>query len=215
MKTTTLLQLALALALIVPAVGEARLYRWTDSEGNVHYGDRVPPEHVPQGRAVINNRGSTIERIQRAKTPEELEAERAQREAEEAEERAATAAAARRAEHDRMLLLTYTSVAQIERARDERLRGLQARLRVTEARRESLQSELESARRQAANRERSGRQPGDSHKRIEELTRLLHQVESAIATHEEDINALTRSYEADIDRFKTLELQMQRANEAI
>ena len=58
-----------------------RTFRWVDSEGQVHYGNRVPPEYAKAERRVINEQGRTIQIYEAAKTPEERAAARAAAEA--------------------------------------------------------------------------------------------------------------------------------------
>ena len=47
-----------------------RTFKWIDSEGHVHYGNRVPPEYAKQERKVMNERGRTIQVYDAAKTPD-------------------------------------------------------------------------------------------------------------------------------------------------
>ena len=46
-----------------------KVYRWVDEDGNVHYGDRVPPQYAEQ----VFGRPQT----ETSETPEEASAERA------------------------------------------------------------------------------------------------------------------------------------------
>lgn len=85
-------------------------YKWTDEKGVVHYGDHVPPEYAKSERAVLNQDGVVIRRLEAEKTPE-------QRAADALRDRDVEA----RRQHDRFLLTTYTSVKDIETLRDQRL----------------------------------------------------------------------------------------------
>lgn len=59
-----------ALLVATAAVAE-RTFKWTDSEGQVHYGNRVPPEYAQMERKVINEQGRTVKVYEAAKTPDE------------------------------------------------------------------------------------------------------------------------------------------------
>jgi hypothetical protein len=90
MKTTTTLLLgALALALSSHALsappapkpgsskpGSAKVYRWTDDKGQVHYGTALPPSEAGRASQTLNASGRVIESREGALTPEQL-AERA------------------------------------------------------------------------------------------------------------------------------------------
>lgn len=100
------------------------LYRWVDENGQVHYGDRIPPRYAKQQRDELNDRGVVVESRERQKTAEEAAA------AAEAERQAAAEAAAaeEQARYDRYLLTSYNSVADLMAQRDERLTMLDSRL---------------------------------------------------------------------------------------
>ena len=53
-------------ALALPSTGSAqspqgqRLYKWTDSNGVIHYGDKIPPEYANLDRNVLNDQGVSV-----------------------------------------------------------------------------------------------------------------------------------------------------------
>lgn len=95
-----------------------KLYKWVDEKGNVHYSDTVPNDQIRNGRQEIT--GSSVKTVARQKTAEELEAERlaALQEAELKRIRDAQDVA------DRALLMTYPTEADLFRARDKELEGV-------------------------------------------------------------------------------------------
>lgn len=112
----TLTASAMLLAPLSDALAQ-KLYRWTDQDGKVHYSDHVPPEAVENARDELNRSGMKVGAVDRALTPEELEAQRKQRQAEAqaAEEKA------RQEQADSVLLSSYGSVEQLDKAYAERL----------------------------------------------------------------------------------------------
>jgi hypothetical protein len=42
---------------------ESAVYHWTDNEGVMHYGDRVPPEFAATGHIILNEQGIEIDRV--------------------------------------------------------------------------------------------------------------------------------------------------------
>ncbi len=95
------------------------VYRWTDAQGHVHYGDRLPPDAAGGGHSEIDARGTVRKQVSAQKSAAEL-----------AEEEQRAKAAKQQADYDAFLRETYSSVADIEAVRDERLSALNARLAV-------------------------------------------------------------------------------------
>ena len=113
--------LAISAARLLVGTGVAdaqqkKLYRWTDKDGKVHYSDHVPPEAIENARSEINERGITVGEVGRALTAEEQAA---------AKEAAKAAEALRQqeeeqAKRDQILLSSYGSVGELDRAFTER-----------------------------------------------------------------------------------------------
>lgn len=94
---------------------------WKNDAGQRICGDAVPPSEVRRQRELVDPRGITQKVLPAQKSAAEVEAEtRAQREREQA------------LAYDHYLLQSYTSVADIERTRDERIGALDSRLRLAE-----------------------------------------------------------------------------------
>ena len=192
--------LVLALASAAAPV-QAKLYKWVDENGNVHYSDTVPPEHARQGREVKSRSGQTVEEVPPPPTEEELERQRreqARREAERERE-------AERRERDRVLLMSYSSVEQIERTRDQRLDTLESRINITESRLEKLRGDLERERERAAAAERSGRgDPAQIHQRVEEIVDRIERNEAVIEDTRREMDQIREQFAAEIERYREL-----------
>lgn len=94
---------------------------WTDDRGQKVCGDVVPPSEARRQRELIDKRGVVTKVVPAQKTAEQVEAEgKIRREMEQ------------RVAYDRYLLQAYNAVPDIERARDDRLAALDARLRLAE-----------------------------------------------------------------------------------
>lgn len=96
--------LCLIFTALLALTGAGKVFKWTDKDGNVHYGDSVPPEYADQ----VFGRGTDTD-----EDSEDL-------------------AKAEQDERDRILLKTYLTVEDIERVRDRRIDQLEARREVTE-----------------------------------------------------------------------------------
>jgi len=97
-----------------------KTYKWVDDQGVTHFGDRIPPEYANQEQHVVNAQGIETERIEAQKSPEQVAAEEQKK-----------LDAEQRANRDRNLLNTYTSVSEIERLRDQRLALVSDQIKVT------------------------------------------------------------------------------------
>jgi len=111
--------LLLAGSVIESAMAAQKLFRWVDKNGEVHYGDRVPPEEVKLDRDILNEYGVTVKSLPREMTKEE-QVERQRKEAIELAEQKQLLAAKRR---DVILLNTYLSINEIESLRNRHLRS--------------------------------------------------------------------------------------------
>lgn len=111
----------------------ARLYKWVDEHGNVHYSDRVEGTSAQHGPQTINSNGIQIgtDTDQRARSREQLQQEREAR---------------RSAQLDTMLLANYSNEVELLRAHDESRAAIEAGIR-------ALEESLMRIRRQLAERE--------------------------------------------------------------
>jgi len=199
-------------ALALPSTGGAqtqqgqRLYKWTDSNGVVHYGDKIPPEYANLDRNVLNDQGVSVGFEQGEVTAEERA---------ELERRAAVVEAARRerlevARRDRMLLETYLTVADIEDLRDRRLELLESQIKVTELylanlRKRLLGLQTEASRFKPYTTSADAPQiPEDLALDISRTTASISLYEQTLARTRSDQAALRASFDGDIARFREL-----------
>lgn len=119
MRIPLTLATLLLCGLSAPALA-GKLYKWVDEKGNVHYSDKVPPDAAKLARKEMNDRGVVVKQVARAKTDEELAAEAAQAAREAEEQKVAEA----KAQADRALMLSYNSEADLDRALEQELAGI-------------------------------------------------------------------------------------------
>lgn len=190
------------LALALPAVGLAqKTYRWTDENGVVHFGDRIPPEYANQDRAVLNNQGIVVDRQLVVTDEQRAEQERLAAEAE---------AKKKQEEQDRRLLQSYTKVAEIEAARDRRLSLVDAQIANTEKALTDLRARLAQLQQNAGRYKPYSSDP-NAREMPETLVGNIKQAETSIAEYEarlagyrSDRAATFETFANDILRFKEL-----------
>lgn len=111
----------------ISPVAAQKVHKWVDSDGNIHFGDTVPPEYAEQ---VFGEQATgAVESSQPASTDVSDEILRRKEEA-------------RRNESDRVLLQTYLSVEEIESVRDSRIELLRSQDRLTQRYIDSLNRRL-------------------------------------------------------------------------
>mgnify|MGYP003630031935 CR=1 FL=1 len=195
---------ALALGCLLafaPLLQAKELYRYRNAEGNVVVDYQVPAEYVGKGYEVLNDEGMVIRVVPRELTEEEKKAADAQKKQEEA----ARAEQERLREWDESLMLRYSTVADIEAARERALSNLRIRLSILKGNRRSLKQKIENYQAEAADIERSGRQVDMPRLRaIEELQSEIGVTERAIADRQREIEEVAAEYQTDIERFEQL-----------
>ena len=177
---------------------------WTNKEGVRECGTTVPPEYSQEGHEVINEQGRVIGEKKRVKTEAEIEAQQKQ----EAIALAKKKAEAEQKRKDKILLDTYTKVADIEKVRDDNIRVIQSRITLTKSRIEKTQADLDQRIQTAANEERNGKKPNAAlRKDIETLRNRIKNNQEFIAEREKEIQDVKTAYDADIKRFRELQGQ--------
>ena len=176
-----------------------KLYKWVDEQGVTHYGDRIPPEYAAQEQHVINKQGIEVERLEAQKSPEQVAAE-------EQKKRTADEARAR----DQNLLITYASVQEIERLRDQRLAQVADQIKVTNQFLDDLNARLRKLRNKSLGFKPYSTDPKAT-QMPDQLAEDLARVGSDIRTQEQNLrqkhadeSAMREKFESDINRFKEL-----------
>ncbi len=205
MVSARMIAMALPLILVTAPVTAGTFKCWTNKEGVRECGNTIPPEYAQQSIQVVNEQGITVDKRERAKTPEELAAEQAAKQA--AEEKAAEEARVK-AEQDRrdaVLLAVYTSAEDIIKSRDKKVESLDSLIQVTQAGLETVENKLAEERKNAATLERVGRPVSDKDRAIiADLERQQHNKQFFIQQKEEEKQRIIDTHNADLARYKEL-----------
>jgi hypothetical protein len=180
----------------------AKVYKWTDENGNVHFGDSIPPQYAEQPKQVLNDQGVTVGHVDGRKSDEQLDAEQTAR------ENAALREEQRRA--DQALLATYVTVDEIMLHRDRRVELFQAQARVTELYLQNAQRRLGELEKEASRFKPYSTDPDapmidnalrdDINETKTTIKRQLENLEQYRTSQEQVI----ARFEGDINRFKML-----------
>lgn len=182
----------------------AKLYRWVDENGEVHYTDTLPPEQAGQAHQQLNQQGVTVQSVEKAKSREQLAAEKQAQE--EAARRATEAELARKlqAERDRALLHTYVSEQDIIESRDRNIATIEGTINLSTNNLEKLRAQAEALRSDLAQA-----QPGSAV--ATKVESALRQTEDQIRDFENFIGkkraeqaSLQQKFDEDLHRFREL-----------
>jgi chromosome segregation ATPase len=177
------------------------LYRYTNEKGVTVVDYRVPVEYVHLGYEVLSVDGVVLKVIPRSLTDEEKKVRNAQ----DKLEARAKAEEQRLREWDESLLLRYSTIEDIEAARERALGELRIRLSILKSNRRSLKQQVEGYQAQAADLERAGQQVDVARIRaIEDLQAEIESTERSIADRAREIEDVAGAYQRDIDRFGML-----------
>jgi Domain of unknown function (DUF4124) len=183
-----------------PATNNGRvLYKWVDSDGVTHYGDRVPPEYASQEQHILNSRGYEINHLEAQKSAEQAAAEEQRKlDSQQAQVR------------DKNLLSTYASVQEIERLRDQRVQLVADQIKVTSQFLENLDGRMKKMRADTLRyRPYSSdpKAPPMSDQMTEDLVRLATDIRTQqqnLQQKRSEESSMSIQFESDIDRFKEL-----------
>ena len=199
-----------ALGLLSSTMHAREMYRYVNDDGHSVIAYQVPPEQVAQGYEVLNEKGVLIEVVH----PRPGDEARANMDAEQRRESAEAAERQRLQKWDESLLLRYSTVEDIEAARDRALRDLRIRVSILKGRQRSLKQQVENYQADAADQERRGLNVSESHlEAISDLQSEIASTERSIADRRQEIERVEADYQRDIDRFGNLVelVEMRRA----
>ena len=193
--------LAIALSVTVVALagaantwGQTKYYRYTNKEGVKVMNSFVPPEYVKNGYEVVTLSGEVIEVVEAAPSEEEAEQMAALRQRQ-----------AQLAAWDESLLKRYSTVADIEGAKERKLRDFDASLAILRGNANNIRTQIEQVQARAASLERSGRViPDSTLNSLRALQLELEDTERQLEQREEDKLEIARKYDEDIERFRVI-----------
>ncbi len=201
--------LAVVLALLLSTVAsdaqaQRKLYRWTDSQGKVHYTDSLPPEAVKDKQEELNSLGMPVKVTERERTPEE----QAAWEAEQARLAQERKLAEEKAKMDAVLLASYPTESDLERAYRERFDLIEQSVESARVGIRSQEKSLAELLDHAADLERNGQKVPRTI--LDSLARARSQVDEQrgyLTKRETERAALQAEYDRQMARYRELKSQ--------
>lgn|SRR5690554_4919709 len=166
-------------------------YRYTDERGiTVINRQGVPPHLIGKGYEVLSEQGRVIRVVPRAPTPEEYRQMQADKE---------------RAKSDRQLLMLYTRIEDIDRARNRKVADIDGQISIARGNLLSVNSLKSDLQAQAASQERAGRTVSASLlKQIEDASIDQQRLQQQISRYLTSKKAIESAFARDKNRLAEL-----------
>ena len=191
---------------------QAKMYKWVDENGQMHFGDKIPVQYQVKAHDEINESGAVVNHREAEKTIEQkAAAARAER-----ERKRLALIEKKKQQLDRVLLDTYTTERDLLVARDSRLDAAASQIQLAESIIDDSNKKIESMEKQVVSIEASQRVVPDSlYKRIENEK---HQVEVQTKVMEKNIvrrDEIAAQFNGYISRFKELKANQKAKRERL
>ncbi len=201
-----------AVILFNPFVAQAKMYKWVDEEGNMHFGDRIPPKYLVKEHEELNERGITMKHRQAAKTAEQKEEEKLL----EKERKHAEVIAKKQNRRDRVLLDTYTTERDLILARDSRLDATDSQIQLAESIIKDSNVKIASMEEQVARIKASNRDvPPGLFQRIDNEKQQVEVQTEVMGKHKVRRDEIAMQFNGYIKRFNTLKAEQKEKREKI
>jgi hypothetical protein len=199
------LHIILTLLLALSPAWGARMYKWTDEEGNVHYSDKLPPDVVEKEHKELNTQGLTTRSVNREKTQAERMEEDAAAAAAESERKRTAELEARQRARDELLLNTFTTERDLLLTRDDRLEAVDSIINLTTNNNANLEQQAADTRKRIESLQKANKEiPENLSKQLANLEGQLTKNMGFIEIKREERRKLEQQFDADLKRYREL-----------
>ena len=182
------------------------MYKWVDENGQMQFGDRIPPRYLVKEHEELNEQGVTIKHKEAAKTAEEkAEAKRLEHERQQAalEEK-------KKKQRDRVLLDTYTTERDLIVARDSRLDAVGSQIQLAESIIKDSNNKIDTMEKQVTQIKASNREvPLDLYQRIDNEKHQVKVQSEVMAEHKKRRDEIAEQFNGYIERFTVLKAEQK------
>jgi hypothetical protein len=200
----------IAIGSALPA--QAKMYKWVDENGQVHFGDKVPQEYLKLQHDVLNEQGVKIDHKERAKT----EAELAEEQRLEKERKKQELVERKKKQRDRVLLDTYTTERDLVVARDSRLEAVDSQIQLAKNIISDSKKNLELLEKQVTEIKASNRTvPDQMYERIANGKQQVKLQQQVLEQHKKRHDDIAVQFNGYIERFKVLKAEQKAKREQL
>ncbi len=191
---------------------QAKMYKWVDENGQMHFGDRIPPQYIVKEHDELNKQGVVIKHKDAAKTPKQkAEARRI-----ESERKKAALVEKKKKQRDRVLLDTYTTERDLIVARDSRLDAVDSQIQLAVSIIKDSNNKIETMETQMTQIKASNRQvPTGLYNRIENEKQQVSVQSEVMDNHKKRRDEIAIQFKDYVERFKVLKFEQKERREKL
>ena len=194
----TLFTLSVALLSCVFSA-QAKMYKWIDENGDMHFGDKIPQKYLAKEHDVLNERGMKVKHKEAEKNAQE----KAEEQRLEQERKKSVLEVQKKKKLDRVLLDAYDSENDLIIARDSRLDAVSTQIRLSEAIISESNKKIKSMEERVAQIKVSGREvPGNLYVNLENEKQQVATQTRVMQSHKKRGDEISEKYNDYIKRFR-------------
>ena len=178
---------------------QAKMYKWVDENGQMHFGDKIPQKYMTKEHDELNERGMKV----RHKEAEKSAQEKAEAQRLEEERKQAALEAEKQKKLDQVLLDAYDSENDLVAARDSRLDAVASQIKLSEAIIAESNKKIKSLEERVAEIQKSGRVvPENLYANIKNEKQYVATQTRVMASHKKRSSEISKKYNGYIKRFR-------------
>ena len=183
---------------------QARIYKWQDEEGQIHFGDEIPSKYIIREHDELNYSGVVVKHRDAAKTAEQ----KAEEKRIEYERKKAALIEKKKKQRDRVLMDTYTTERDLVVARDSRMEAVDAQIKLADSIITDSNKKIESMEQQVVDIQASNREvPIGLYQRIDNEKEQVAVQSKVKKNHEKRRDEIAAQFNDFINRFKALKAE--------
>ena len=198
----TSVKLFILLIFMTSSLAHAKLYRWVDDSGKVHFSDTIPPAMAQKGHTSLNKNGIESAKVSSAEELK-LKQQEKERNADSTEMSEARQAEAEQQQKDKQLLATYETREEIISTFNNRISLIDQSIGILNARNESLTQKLNRLNKKYK-QTKSETSRVTLSMSIEDAKSSSKKYRTAIASNRTDKELITEKYRQTLIRFDHL-----------
>ena len=195
--------LALAVTILSSSFSvQAKMYKWVDEDGQIHFGDKIPQKYLVKEHDELNEHGVKTKHREGVKTAEEKAKERRLEE----ERNKAALAEKEKKQLDRVLFDTYPTERDLLIARNSRLDAYATQIKLSEAYINDTNTKIESMEKQVSQIKASGSEvPKDLYDSINSEKQQVTSQTRIMKSHKKQSDEISVQFNAYIERFRDIQ----------
>jgi hypothetical protein len=178
---------------------QAKMYKWVDENGQMHFGDKIPQKYLAKEHEELNERGMKVKHKEAEKNAQE----KAEEQHLEQERKKAALEAQKKKKMDRVLLDAYDSENDLIIARDSRLEAVASQIQLSEAIISESNKKIKSMEERVAEIKVSGREvPDNLYVSLDNERQQVATQTRVMQTHKKRSDEISEKYNDYIKRFR-------------